>query len=255
MAYDYKIRTAPTASGGTAVTTWFAQFRVPNLYQTGPRRNGAHIVPYRDGYFQPDVNEYFNGPSLIVDGFLKRSTSASTGVGADRHIMRNYDGWVNAINQPGSTLWLGFDHPSFGLIERRVRPAAPPVTMDAPWRIQTVFTCIDAFWREEADSTGNSGTFTVGGTAPVGDAKLTWTGSTGTVTHTASGDVLTVTATPTGGIIFNMDTRTVTNVSGGTPFTDYTVNAPHWLRLNPGSNTLTPSAGVTIKYDYYPKHR
>jgi len=254
--FDYKIRTAPTASGGTAVTTWFQQFRVPGIYQVASRRHGVHQVPFRDGYYQPAVDEYFDAPSLIVDGFLKRTTSTSTGVGSALHLMSNYDAWVQAIHVATSTLWFGFNHPAHGRLERRVRPAGAPVVMDAPWRIQTVFTCVDAFWREEDNSTNQTGTFTVAGTAPVGDGILHWAGSTGTVTHTQTGDVLTLTATaPGGGVLFNMDRRTVTRSSDGTAWPSYTVNSPRWLRLQPGSNTLTPSAGVTIGFDYYPKHR
>ena len=93
------------------------------------------------------------------------------------------------------------------------------------------------------------------GTAPVGDGQLLWTGSTGTMTHTQSSDTITLTASAsTAGILFDMDKRTVTKSSDGSAFTDYEVNSPHWLRLSPGSNTLSVTGGVTVQFDYYPKH-
>lgn len=254
--FDYRIRTQPTASAGTAVLDYFSEFRVPGLYEMAARRGGTYRIPFRDGSYQPVVDEYFDSPALMTDGFLKRSTSGSTGIGGHLHVLSNHEEWWQAINVPTSTLWLGWNHPVHGRVERRVRPMGRPVVMEAPWRIRTVFHCVDAFWREETDSTGNSGTFTVTGTAPSANGTLLWTGTTGTVTHTASSDTLTLTASPsTAGILFNMDTKTVTKSSDGSAFTGYEVNSARWLRMNPGSNTLSATAGVTVQYDYYPQHR
>lgn len=253
--FTYKIRTQAGASGGTAVTTWFQTFRVPGIYHVATRRHGIHQVPFRDGLYQPTVEEYYDAPVLLTDGTLKRTTSTSTGTGGHRHILSNYEGWWKAINNPRTDLWFGIAHPVHGNLERRVRPSGRPVVLDAPWRIQTVFQSVDAFWREETASTGHTGSFTVTGTAPVGDGTLLWTGTTGTVTHTQTSDTITLTASPTaGGILFDFGAGTVTKSSDGAAFTSYETNSPHWFRLSPGSNTLTPSAGVTIDFDYYPKH-
>lgn len=253
--FTYKIRTQAGASGGTAVTTWFKTFRVPGIYHTATRRHGIHQIPFRDGFYQPTVEEYFDAPVLLTDGFLKLTTSTSTGTGGHRHALSNYEGWWKAINDPRRDLWLGMVHPVHGNLERRVRPAGRPVILDAPWHIQTIFQAVDAFWREESPSTNNGSTFTVTGSAPVGDAQLLWTGTTGTVTHVATSDSITLTAAPTAaGILFDFGNRTVTKSSDGSAFTSFEVNAPHWFRFAPGENVLSPSGGVTVSVDYYPKH-
>jgi len=129
------------------------------------------------------------------------------------------------------------------------------VVTDAPWRITTNFQTVDAFWRAETQTTGQGSTFTLAGSAPDGQAKLLWTGTTGTVTHVASSDKLTLTAAAsTAGILFDMEAKTVTKSSDSSAFTSYTVNSGSWLRFTPGSNVLSHSTGITVAVDYYAKH-
>ncbi len=257
MGYDfeYKVRQAPTASGGTAVTAWFQTFRVPGLYDTASRRGGVHTIPFRDGLYQPTVDEYYAPPTIVTDGMLKRTTSTSTGAGGHLHILTNYEGWWQALNSAHSTLWFGINHPYHGKLERRVRPMGRPIVTDAPWRITTNFQSIDPFWREEDNSTNNGSTFTLAGSAPDGQSHILWTGTTGTITHVASSDTFTLTATPAGGgVLINGDARTVTNSSDGSAFPSYTVNSGRWIRFRPGTNQITRTGGVTVSVDYYAKH-
>jgi len=84
---------------------------------------------------------------------------------------------------------------------------------------------------------------------------LLWTGTTGTVTHVASSDTLTLTASPTaGGILFDMDNKTVTQSSDSAAFTSYEVNSGSWMRFQPGVNQITNSGGITLSIDYFAKH-
>ena len=256
MAYDfdYRIRTAATASGGSSALTWFQSFNA-GLFQTAARRESLHVVPFRDGTFQNNVNEFYDSPVLITDGFLKRTTSTSTGTGGALHIHSNYEGWWQAINDPVKVLWFGINHPVHGRLERRVRPMGRPIVTDTPWRITTNFQAVDAFWRAEDNTTDNGSTFTLAGSAPDGQATLLWTGTTGTVTHVASSDQLTLTAAAsTAGILFDMDAKTVTKSSDGSAFTSYTVNSGSWMRFQPGANQITRTAGVTVSIDYFAKH-
>ncbi len=254
--FDYRIRTAPTASGGSSAATWFQSFTA-GLFQTAARRERLHTVPFRDGVFQNNINEFYDSPVLITDVFLKRTTSTSTGLGGHLHINSNYEGWGRASNNPIKVLWFGMNHPSHGRLERRIRPLGRPIpTTDPTWRIATNFQAVDAFWRQEVQNTGNGSTFTLAGSAPDGQATLLWTGSTGTITHVGSSDQITLTAAPsTAGILFDMDNKTVTKSSDGSAFTSYTINSGSWLRFQPGVNQLSRSTTtITTVVDYYPKH-
>lgn len=115
---------------------------------------------------------------------------------------------------------------------------------DTPWHGDAV-AIADAAGTHDID--GDLATHRMEITLPEGPAR--------TITNTTNGHWLTFsTGTPVGGTLIDVEAQTATNIISGADVSQYlSWGKTHPMRLNPGSNTLTVSAG-TASISYQPAY-
>lgn len=213
---------------------------------TTPGRSGGDIT---GGVFQP-----FTLSTMYV---VKASTTL--GVWAAIRALRRRC-------KPGRTVTLtrrmpdpegsdsNVDHTTTGRrqTDRVAWIASRAAQVDIDWLIA------DSPWHgDSVNVAAAAGTFDVDGDIPTSRMTVTLAaGAARTVTNTTNGHGFTFsTAVPTGGVVIDVEAQTATAITGGADMSAYlSWTKVHPMVLNPGSNTLTVSAG-TASIDYQPAYQ
>jgi hypothetical protein len=125
------------------------------------------------------------------------------------------------------------------------------VNLDIDWLIT------EGLWYGDAVAIASAaGVQTIKGDLPTHRMTLTLAaGAARTVTNTTNGHWFTFgTTVPAGGVLIDVEARTATAITAGTDMSRYlSWGKTYPMRLNPGSNTLTVSAG-TASISYQPAY-
>ena len=258
--YDYKVNDSRGASGGTAMLDMFSMFRIMPEQTAGLRGVNA-VIPFRHGTVG-DVQKWSPGFDIPTEGDLRYTDKFGAVTDPNRgpgHIHENLLLWRQLVIGGTSQLWFGRDDPSAGRVEIPVEVLFAPVNTVPHKRVFTQFRTRWPFWSEETQRTAIAvASFTLAGTAPVGDAIFKIVSGTNVkVTHDQTGDYIQVEgATPAGGILVDCGLRKSTNVTGGAS-AEFQVekSAPHWIEMEPGAVTFTVAGGGTVTVDLYEQYR
>jgi hypothetical protein len=126
---------------------------------------------------------------------------------------------------------------------------APLVATGRYRRLSQPLVATWPYWRstiQQTDTTSGAGTITVGGTAPVYDPVLVFSGN-GSFTNSDTGQVVTIAGLGAGAVTVDCGARTVTqaglDVDGALSVSD-----SEWVRLDPGTVNVTSTVSVDVKW-------
>jgi hypothetical protein len=247
-AYNYQ---AGPSGSLTALSTLCTAVRVLDEGSAGKR--GVN-VPIQYFHGAREVPHKFTTEHLIgLECHVRYSTSTGTithADGAAGHVYENLETLKRLLYGGRAMTVLQREAPDYGTVQINVE-VGPPVTISQARHIFLFpLVCPDPFWASTTLNTVNpEPSITVGGSAPVQDATVTFpAGDTNAIlTHTDSGATIQILgAVPAGGVVVSAATGHAARVTGGTDWSEFlVVNKPYVLELDPGqSNPFTYSGGA-----------
>lgn len=230
------------AIGGTALSTWCDNVRI--MPERSPALRGRNpVMPFQDGELD-QLRRRFGAYDLVLETLVKSSPDFYT----------NQEELMKLIMDTTATVWLQRDLESGNNVEIPVRPLQVVTTGTGAerFRLRWLLRTIDPLWRNRTQTTGDTTPVTNNGSAPVGDAVITFTaGTTTRMTHTESGDWIQVDGAATN-VIVDVGLRTVT-LSAANHDANFSAKEPWWIRLEPGNNNFTFTGSGAASFDFYDK--
>ena len=248
MAFDYAYGIRLDSEGSpTALSTVATNVRImPEVY--APQRARPSRQANRHGSVL-ESRTFFDSFSFVlqVDADYDVPEDAAT-------VYANVATILRRANHNLERVWLTRTAPEQSDVEIPVVVTRPPQTSNPRHRLRIPFRTLDPFWRDRAETFAavdpTSGV-TTGGSAPIGDAVLAFSGepTSATLTHTTTGDSITIAAdSQTNDVIVDCADRSV--IRAGVPLDGVMTADKPWLiellaaQLN--SFTLSGSGAVTL---------
>lgn len=215
-------------------------------------RGGPVPIQYLEG--EREVPHLFSESRLIgLECGLRHTNSSGLVTHADGgagHAFENKNNLDRLLFGDRLMVVLQREAPHAGTVQIDVKVGAPVTTSQNNHTFLYPLLAPVPFWRSTTlNSVSPTPSISVGGSAPVHDAEVTFAAgaSSPILTHTNSGTTIQVTGTiPSGGVLVKTATGFAERVTGGTDYSEFLVNSkPYMLQLEAGAtNSFTLSSGT-----------